>query len=111
MKLKIATIMTGLAAAAALALTSCGDGNTASDESTDTGAATAQTAAYPLDVCVVSGEKLGSMGEPYVITHEGTEVRFCCKECLPKFNEDPGKYVTMLKEGKAGSMGHGNHSH
>ena len=111
MKLTITTIMTGLAAAAALTLTSCGDGNTASEESTDTGAPAVEKAAYPLDVCVVSGEKLGSMGEPYVITHEGTEVRFCCKECLPKFNEDPDKYVAMLKEGTAGSMEHGNHNH
>lgn len=53
---------------------------------------------YPLDTCVVSGEKLGSMGEPFVITHEGTEVRFCCDACLPKFEKDPAKYLAMLKK-------------
>lgn len=53
---------------------------------------------YPIDTCVVSGEKLGSMGEPFVITHEGTEVRFCCDACLPKFNEDPSKYLAKLKK-------------
>ena len=112
MKPTITNIMTGLAAAAALTLSSCGDGQTASDESTDNGSSAVKTAAtYPLDVCVVSGEKLGSMGEPYVMTHEGTEVRFCCKECLPKFNEDPDKYVAMLKEGKAGTMDHSKHNH
>lgn len=59
---------------------------------------TPETAAeYPLDICVVSGEKLGSMGEPYVITHEGTEVRFCCDSCLPEFKENPDKYLAKLK--------------
>jgi YHS domain-containing protein len=53
---------------------------------------------YPLDVCVVSGEKLGSMGEPFVITHEGTEVRFCCDSCVPKFEKDPAKYLAKLKK-------------
>jgi hypothetical protein len=53
---------------------------------------------YPLEVCVVSGEELGSMGEPVVINHEGTEVRFCCKSCLPKFEKDPAKYLAKLKK-------------
>ncbi|MFT6862821.1 MAG: YHS domain-containing protein [Akkermansiaceae bacterium] len=53
---------------------------------------------YPLDTCVVSGEKLGSMGEPFVITHEGTEVRFCCDSCVPKFKKDPSKYLAKLKK-------------
>jgi YHS domain-containing protein len=53
---------------------------------------------YPLETCVVSGEKLGSMGEPFVITHEGTEVRFCCDSCLPKFKKDPAKYLAKLKK-------------
>ncbi len=37
------------------------------------------SADYPLKVCVVSGEKLGSMGNPHVIKHEGTEVQFAVK--------------------------------
>ena len=32
----------------------------------------ATEAAYPLDVCVVSGEELGSMGDPISFVHEGT---------------------------------------
>ncbi len=51
---------------------------------------------YPLDVCVVSGEPLGSMGEPYIFDHEGREVRLCCKGCLKKFQEDPEKYLAKL---------------
>jgi hypothetical protein len=52
--------------------------------------------AYPLTTCVVSGEKLGEMGPPVVINHEGTEVRFCCNGCVKKFNADPAKYLAKL---------------
>lgn len=52
---------------------------------------------YPLDVCLVSGEKLGSMGEPVVIVHEGQEIKFCCDSCLPKFKENPEKYLSQLE--------------
>jgi len=58
----------------------------------------AATDTYPLTTCVVSGEKLGEMGEPHVIVHEGTTVKFCCKSCLKDFNEDPAKYIAMIKE-------------
>lgn len=47
---------------------------------------------YPLDVCPVSGEKLGSMGEPLVLAYEGREVRLCCKGCVRSFEKDPDKY-------------------
>ncbi len=53
---------------------------------------------YPLDVCVVSGEKLGEMGKPVVIRHEGREVRFCCPACIDKFKQDPAKYLKTLDE-------------
>ena len=52
--------------------------------------------AYPLTTCVVSGEKLGEMGPPVVINHQGTEVRFCCNGCVKKFNADPAKYLAKL---------------
>ncbi len=53
----------------------------------------AQLASYPLETCPVSGEKLGSMGDP--IEHvEGTRlVRFCCKGCVKAFTKDPAKYM------------------
>jgi len=67
----------------------------------DPGEPSAETAkeesSYPLDTCVVSGEKLGSMGEPFIITHEGTEVRFCCDSCVPEFKKDPAKYLAKLQ--------------
>ncbi|HRX54423.1 MAG: hypothetical protein R3F31_10435 [Verrucomicrobiales bacterium] len=55
---------------------------------------------YPLDTCLVSGEKLGEMGAPVVINHEGQEIKFCCKSCLPDFKEDPAKYLKKLTEKK-----------
>lgn len=58
----------------------------------------AEKDAYPLTTCVVSGEKLGEMGEPYVVQHEGRTVKFCCKSCLKKFNKDPKKYLAKLDE-------------
>ena len=51
---------------------------------------------YPLSNCVVSGEALGSMGQPIIIHHEGAEVRLCCKGCVKKFNADPIKYLEKL---------------
>ena len=63
---------------------------------------------YPLDTCVVSGEKLGEMGDPYVFTHEGREVRLCCKQCLKKFNQDPEKYLKKL-ENKGGAPAKDDH--
>ena len=61
-------------------------------------AAPAAKEAYPLTTCLVSGEKLGEMGEPYVIQYEGRTVKFCCKNCLKKFNKDPKKYLAKLDE-------------
>ena len=56
----------------------------------------APAAKYPVDYCVVSGEKLGEMGEPYVLQHEGREIQLCCKKCAKKFLNDPAKYLSKL---------------
>lgn len=53
---------------------------------------------YPLKTCVVSGEELGSMGKPFVVTHEGTAVKLCCSGCEKDFMKDPAKYVKMVKD-------------
>ena len=52
---------------------------------------------YPLKTCVVSDEKLGEMGAPYVFTHEGREVKLCCKSCLKDFNKEPAKFVKKIE--------------
>lgn len=53
---------------------------------------------YPMEVCVVSGEKLGEMGEPFVIEHQGQQVKFCCKGCKKDFDADPKKFMTKIEE-------------
>jgi YHS domain-containing protein len=56
---------------------------------------------YPLQTCLISGEKLGGMGTPVVYVYEGQEYKFCCKSCEKKFEADPAKYSKELS--KAGS--------
>mgnify|MGYP006304656203 CR=1 FL=1 len=88
-------VKTALLLATPLALLSC------KSESSDAEAAAPPESGatpYPLETCVVSGKKLGSMGDPYVIVHEGQEIKFCCDACEPTFKEDPDKYLTQLKK-------------
>jgi YHS domain-containing protein len=56
---------------------------------------------YTLDTCVVSGDKLGEMGKPYVFTYKGQEIKMCCKSCRKKFDKDPAKYVKKIEEAEA----------
>lgn len=58
----------------------------------------ADPAPYPLKTCVVSGEKLGSMGKSFVHNYEGREVQFCCKACLKDFNKEPQKFLKKIDE-------------
>lgn len=51
---------------------------------------------YPLLKCLVSGEKLGSMGEPVIEIIEGREVRFCCGGCPDKFKAQLAKYFDKM---------------
>ncbi len=51
---------------------------------------------YSLKTCVVSGEKLGEMGKPYVFTQDGKEIQLCCKSCLKDFKKDPAKYLKKV---------------
>jgi YHS domain-containing protein len=66
---------------------------------------TEEVTPYPLDTCIVSGEELGSMGDPVRIVHEGQEIKFCCKACVAKFKEDPAKYLQMIHEKAGGDSG------
>ena len=56
---------------------------------------------YPLDKCVVSDEKLGEMGKPFVFTYEGQEIKLCCKSCQKDFKKDPAKYLKKIKDAEA----------
>ena len=56
---------------------------------------------YPLKTCVVSGDKLGEMGDPIVFVYTNKsinqEIKFCCPSCKPKFIADPDKYMKIIQ--------------
>lgn len=56
------------------------------------------TQPYPLAVCLVSDEELGSMGDAYIFAYEGREIRLCCDHCEADFKKDPEKYLKKLDE-------------
>lgn len=60
-----------------------------------------QRADYPLDKCLVSDEKLGSMGEPIERLYGITLVRLCCKGCVKSFEKDPDKFVMQIWQARA----------
>ena len=49
-----------------------------------------------LPTCVVSGEKLGSMGTPVKVSHNGTEIQLCCDSCTDKFEANADQYVAKF---------------
>ena len=51
---------------------------------------------YPVSVCPVTGEALGSMGEPPAKVIDGRLVKFCCEGCIPAFEKEPEKYHAKL---------------
>lgn len=54
--------------------------------------------AYTLDFCPVTGEPLGSMGDPLALVVEGRAVKVCCKGCIGKLQKDPAKYLAKVDE-------------
>jgi YHS domain-containing protein len=56
---------------------------------------------YTLKTCVISGEKLGEMGKPYVMEYKGREIKFCCADCAKKFKKNPEKYIKELDAAEA----------
>lgn len=51
---------------------------------------------YSLSKCVISGQPLGSMGDPVVKSYAGREVRFCCAGCIGGFEDDvPGNLAKI----------------
>jgi YHS domain-containing protein len=56
---------------------------------------------YTLKTCIVSGDKLGEMGDAYVYAYKGREIKFCCKGCLKDFNKEPAKYIKLIDEAEA----------
>jgi hypothetical protein len=64
----------------------------------DAPAKAAKAKPYPMKTCVVSDEALGgSMGEPYVFTYKGREIKMCCQDCRKEFDKNPAKYIKKLE--------------
>lgn len=60
---------------------------------------TKQKGNYPLESCVVSGGKLEA-GKTYDYVYKNTLVRFCCKDCVEKFQKDPEKYMKQIEKAR-----------
>ena len=58
----------------------------------------AQSKSYPIDTCVVGGEKLGK--DAVSVMYGTTLVRFCCKDCIAKFEKSPAEFVAKLHPAK-----------
>ena len=63
---------------------------------------------YPLDSCIVSGDKFdgGDMGTPkdFIYKQDGQPdrlVRFCCKDCIKDFKQDPAKFLKVIDDAAA----------
>jgi len=53
---------------------------------------------YVLKTCSVSDEKLGEMGDPFVFTYEGREIKLCCKSCKKDFDKEPAKFIKKIEK-------------
>ena len=108
------TIRVGFAAVVVLVMAGCsaeqkpqqtpaaktGDSST-SAASVPTGKANAE---YPIDWCVVSGEKLGEMGPAVAYMYQGRTIKFCCKACIRDFEREPARYLARLDSAAAGMI-------
>ena len=56
----------------------------------------AQTKTYPLKVCLVSGEELGSMGDPIDVLYGTRLARLCCKGCVKRFKAKPEELLAQV---------------
>jgi hypothetical protein len=50
-------------------------------------------------ICPVSGELLGSMGEPIKLDVEGREVWICCAGCERPLRDNPEEHLAKLNDG------------
>jgi hypothetical protein len=59
--------------------------------------ATDREAAKKQKFCPVSGEPLGSMGDPYKVQVKNRTVFLCCQSCVVALTNDPDKYLKKLE--------------
>lgn len=53
---------------------------------------------YPLDVCPVSGNKLGPTAEIVVKLYDAREIRFCCDACPQTFEKDQAASLARIDD-------------
>ncbi len=80
-----------------LILAACSGSMAAADAATDT----TKPKPYTLPTCIVSGDKLGTMGDAVVVVRAGREIKFCCTGCIKDFDKDPAKFITKIDEAEA----------
>jgi len=61
---------------------------------------TEQAKTYPLTKCVISGEELGSMGDPIDRMYGTTLVRLCCKGCVRGFEKNAAALAKQVKDAR-----------
>lgn len=49
-------------------------------------------------LCPVSGEKVGDMGDPIPVEHNGKIYHLCCAMCAKDFKKDPEKYSKIAED-------------
>jgi len=89
-------VLRNLTTLGAAALLCSGCSEQTSSAGAGAGGGSADAKAYTLDTCVVSGEKLGSMGDPVVKVYDGQQVKFCCNSCVKDFEKDKAKFLTKI---------------
>lgn len=57
-----------------------------------------QLATYPLEVCPITGLKLGSMGAPAQLVLDDTLVQLCCAGCTGKAQAGKAEIVARIRE-------------
>lgn len=62
-----------------------------------TGGSSAGVKSYTSDTCLVTNNKLGSMGTPVTKVYGDQQVKFCCKPCVAKFEKNPSKYLAKIQ--------------
>lgn len=65
----------------------------------------AQLPNYPLDTCVISGKKLGSMGDPVQLVLDGTLVQLCCDGCTKRATAKAGEMAQKVRDAAFAAQG------